>query len=115
MIDTFDPPKAPSPGTSKNVELKVAESTFGDGYTQRSGDGLNPEQRKFVAEWKTLDIAEADAIEDFFMAHKGFKAFLWKGPRDGSLRRYRCKKWSRDNVSALVDSIRAEIELVNDL
>ena len=115
MIETFNPPKAPSYGTSKNVEMKTAESAFGDGYTQRSGDGLNPEQRKFMAEWKSLDLDDADQIEGFFLDHLGFKAFFWKGPRDGAARLYRCKKWSRDNVSALVDSIRAEIELVHDL
>lgn len=115
MTEVFTPPKTPSPGTSKAVEMKTVESTFGDGYTQRAGDGLNPEQRKFTAEWKALDLDDADEIEAFFLAHLGFKAFLWKGPRDGTPRLYRCKKWSRDNVSALVDSIRAEIELVHDL
>lgn len=115
MTEVFNPAKAPSFGTSKSVEMKTAESAFGDNYTQRAGDGLNPEQRKFNAEWKALDIDDADAIEAFFLAHLGYKAFLWKGPRDGATRLYRCKKWSRDNVSALVDSIRAEIELVHDL
>lgn len=115
MTETFNPPKAPSFGTSKSVEMKTAESAFGEGYTQRSGGGLNPEQWKFTADWKALDLDDANAIEAFFLAHLGFKAFLWKGPRDGAERRYRCKKWSRDNVSALVDSIRAEIELVHDL
>lgn len=115
MTETFNPPAAPSPGTSKAVEMKTAESAFGDGYTQRSGDGLNPEQRKFTTEWKTLTVAEADEIEAFFARHLGYRAFLWQGPRDGALRRYRCKKWSRDNVAAQVDSIRAEIELVHDL
>jgi len=95
--------------------MRTAESAFGEGYTQRSGDGLNTEQRKFIAEWKTLTIAQADEIEAFFVRHLGYVAFQWQGPRDGTLRRYRCKKWSRDNVSALVDSIRAEIEMVHDL
>lgn len=115
MTDTFTPPVAPSTGTTSAVEMKTAETAFGDGYTQRAGDGLNPEQRRTTVEWKTLDIAGADEIEAFLAAHQGFRAFFWQGPRDGAMRRYRCRKWSRDNVAALIDSISAEFELVHDL
>lgn len=115
MTETFTPPMAPSPGTSKSVEMRTAESAFGEGYTQRSGDGLNQEQRKYTVEWKALTIGQADEIEAFFVRHLGYRAFFWQGPRDGATRLYRCKKWSRDTVAAAVDSIRAEVEMVHDL
>ncbi|PRX11229.1 UNVERIFIED_ORG: phage-related protein [Martelella mediterranea] len=115
MADKFDPPVIPSIESAVSTEAVTLESNFGDGYSQRSGAGLNGIRPKWQAVWSALTISQADQIETFFVSRRGFHAFEWQSPRDRQPQLYRCKKWDRGFVSHGVDSLRAEIEKVFDL
>ncbi|WP_413732350.1 phage tail protein [Sodalis sp. RH20] len=77
MIDTFNFPARINP--VGEVTLRVRETQFGDGYTQRSGDGINGESDSwpltFVGDWDYIS-----PIRNFIRSHKGYIAFQWRNP-----------------------------------
>ena len=115
MADKFEPPVCPVISSRKDVEFQTLETKFGDGYTQRSGAGLNSEVITFSATWPGLTIAEADQVEAFFRQQRGYRAFEWTLPRESEAQLYRCKTWSRTGVGGRHDTITATIERVYDL
>ena len=88
---------------------------FGDGYTQRGGDGLNPVQDTFSLIWNGLKIAQADEIDAFLKARKGYESFDWIPPREVSTRKFICQEWSRQYITPDIDSISATFIEVFDL
>ncbi|MGR4927268.1 phage tail protein [Bradyrhizobium sp. CAR08] len=87
-LDVFTPIHNPSKeGTRRAVKRRVNTAQFGDGYSQRSGDGLNASPRTFTASWSALAAAEAQVYEDFFDAHKS-TPFLWTPPLEVAQRKW---------------------------
>jgi phage-related protein len=104
-LETFSPGRNPNLGMGFSKQPRVLAATFGDGYVQRTPDGLNEQPRTFQLEWGPVTVAVADYIEDFFSRHKGAQPFWWQSPRDTSPRKYVCPQWTRDepqwNASAI--------------
>ncbi|CFQ98129.1 phage tail protein [Yersinia enterocolitica] len=73
-----------------DITTRTRELQLGDGYTQRSGDGLNEEDQS----WPLSFVGELDyitQIRQFLREHKGYKAFQWRNPM-GELGLYCCQK-----------------------
>ena len=79
--------------SSKQVEMRVNYVSFGNGYSQRSGDGINPG----VVDWDVvipdLNLTTAAAIDTFLTTHAGVLAFDWQPP-GGTMKKWTCKSWS---------------------
>src|SRR5258707_15503179 len=115
-MDTFSPPLAPTPGgLSHQTTPRVLSAPFGDGYRQDAGDGLNAILRSVTLQWSVLDPAGADAIEAFFVAERGYLAFLWTDPREAIPRQWKCTTWTRSSPTAATASISATFVEVPDL
>ena len=82
MVDTFTwrPDKA-APGT---FTQRARSAQFGNGYTQRAGDGINNETQSWDLTF-TGKKARIAQILAFLRAQKGYKAFIWSTPFDGNL------------------------------
>ncbi|MBN9600834.1 MAG: phage tail protein [Afipia sp.] len=113
-LDVFNPPLAPSTPSVRPVRPRVNEATFGDGYSQRSGDGLNANPRTFQAQWSMLEDGQADAIEAFFETHTK-TAFLWTVPLEIVQRKWIAVDWSRGYLGADLVSLSANLKEVFDL
>ena len=112
---TFTPALAPSYGSNFDKEPRVLMAKFGDGYTQRAGDGININPVKGTLIFDSLTVDQADDIEEFLDARRAVEAFLYTLPRDASPRKLRCPKWSRKPIQPGSDSITMEYEEVFDL
>lgn len=87
-LDVFAPTHQPSPEqTQRTVARRVNSAQFGDGYSQRSGDGLNASPRTYNAAWSAIKAAEAEVYEAFFDAHKS-TPFLWTPPLEAAQRKW---------------------------
>jgi phage-related protein len=78
-MDNFTPPIAPTPGSGGEITPRVIRGRFGDGYSQRLGDGINQIAESFSISWELLKPDEAKLIEDFLASH-GAEPFLWPLP-----------------------------------
>jgi phage-related protein len=83
----------PDRGLTRNVEARVNSITFGDGYEQRVGDGINTLNESVPLSFTLRTKTEINAIEDFFAARAGIENFDWTNPRGQTLK-YTCKAWS---------------------
>jgi phage-related protein len=101
----------PSYGAALKVAPRVRVAQFGDGYSQRVGDGLNNAPRSWSLTFGKRTEAEIDAIEAFLAGEGGTTAFDWTPPR-GAAGKWVCKGWDRgldgfnnERLSATFDEV----------
>lgn len=73
-------PFTPDYGAQADSVPRVRKAQFGEGYTQRSGDGLNPVLRRWALQFSNLTKVRADALESFFRARAGVEPFEFVTP-----------------------------------
>ena len=59
---TFNPPVNPSYNSPQDVAERIKRADFGDGYTQRTSDGINERKENWNLSWDTLKDADANTI-----------------------------------------------------
>ncbi|MCW2242269.1 phage tail protein [Azospirillum canadense] len=116
-LQTFSPPRAPSFQSQKSVQPRILKASFGDGYTQRTADGLNTMPQSWDLRWDALRATDADAIEAFFVATGGYKAFWWTPFDQGSPQplKFIVESWTKAPVGTRVYSVSAKLTQVFDL
>lgn len=60
-------------------KYRVNEAKFGDGYTQRSTDGINTRDESWSIKMHG-NGKRTKEVMDFFDAHAGWKSFFWTPP-----------------------------------
>lgn len=76
-IETFT--WCPRLNASSDTKFRTRKVQFGDGYTQVSGDGLNPRSQEWTLSF-TGSETYIKAIKDFLDAHGGTRSFQWQPP-----------------------------------
>lgn len=105
----------PDYSVKKNIEPKTLPSDFGDGYSQRSADGLNHMSEMWTLSWTGRTVSEIDTLEDFFEARGGYEHFTWTPLRDTETKKYVCRKWNRTYLAPDNDNLSADITEVHDI
>jgi phage-related protein len=108
-LDTFVPPVNPAPQSSRPVKPRTNVAQFGDGYSQRSDDGLNASNRSFQAQWPILSVSQLTAIESFMEDHST-TPFLWTPPLQAVERKWRAVDWAPGYAGG--DSVSLSVNLV---
>lgn len=100
------------PEFSAQVESapRVLGASFGDGYEQRTGDGINNDLRKWNLMFmrETADIA---VIEALFESCGGVSAFTWTPSGEDELTVV-CRKWERVRIAPDAQGLSASFEEV---
>lgn len=89
-MSTF--PFVPDQALTKSVKVNVNESTFGDGYSQRSSNGINTLGETLGLKFTVRTRAEINAIEAFLEIEKGVTSFYYTAP-GSTAKRYTCDTW----------------------
>lgn len=71
-----------SSGGSTSYRLNVAQ--FGDGYSQRTPDGINYIQRKWTVAWDNLTASELTTVQTFLDIIGDGQYFTWQPPGLGA-------------------------------
>lgn len=71
---------SPSYAVPRKITFKLRKAAFGDGYTQRSGVGINNIVRRWDLRFNAKTESVAQAINDFLEAREDGKAFHWVPP-----------------------------------
>lgn len=77
--------------TATKPRVRVVK--FGDGYEQRSPDGLNSLLRSYSPVFRAKDYLEAKVLDAFFTRHGSWKAFLWRSPMTNRTVKVVCRQW----------------------
>jgi phage-related protein len=83
----------PDRGVTRNIEMRVNEVSFGDGYSQRTDDGINPMNVDVPLSFTLRTKDEINSIDDFLVDKAGSQSFDWTNPR-GQNFKYICKSWA---------------------
>jgi phage-related protein len=94
---TFNPPIAPSPGTSQTPKINIHEAEFGDGYSQPTAAGLNHIRREIQLKWDALTLSQKNSINNFFTGKGGYTPFYYQIYGDDSALKWTCKEWTVDS------------------
>jgi len=100
----------PDAGHSREMEPRAMGSRFGDGYEQRTADGINTQLGVWVLTF-TGGRAEADAIDSFLKARGGVEHFTWTNP-DEETGLYLCRKWTKRRERSVKTTISCQFEQV---
>lgn len=71
------------------IEFRVIETQFGDGYVQTAADGINTKNEQYSMRVNAYE-AQAKQIMNFFNELEGYRSFFWTPPL-GEIGLYRCK------------------------
>ncbi|WP_283125259.1 phage tail protein [Providencia stuartii] len=96
------------PGMKTDFSPRIKEAQFGDGYAQRSPDGINHQLRK-INVMLSLKPQTADEALLFLAKHGGYRSFIFQPIKSSKPIAVICKKWSSDK-KALKTEISAEFE-----
>lgn len=113
MAETF--PNIPAHRESPGVDttFNVLEATFGDGYIQASGDGLNAVKDTWNLAWVNEDMDDAVTVINFLKARGGWDPFYWQAPTEPSPRLWRCKSLKSNPSGPYAMTISAVFEQWN--
>ncbi|MCY3591624.1 MAG: phage tail protein [Acidobacteria bacterium] len=102
---------AVSSGSGVRHQVRVLEKKLGDGYTQRAAEGLNSVTLKYEAVWTGLTLKAAADLIKFFQARAGTEPFIaTELPPPLEDKKWVCKDWSEEWVSAERRNVRAMFE-----
>jgi phage-related protein len=114
-LDVFIPPrKVTVPGSGVDSAPRVNSAKFGDGYSQRSGDGLNDVDDTFSGQCSMLTAAQASTLVGFFKAHTS-TPFLWTPPLTGVQSKWIATSWSQPYGGSGKLNVSFKLEKVFDL
>jgi len=77
---------------NKKVKPRINEAMFGDGYSQRSGSGINRSLQTWSLAFTLRTKAEIDAIDNFLLDHDEGQSFDWTSPK-GQAIKVICPEW----------------------
>lgn len=97
----------PAQGASVSVKPKVAAITFGDGYEQRVGHGINNRARK----WSLKFVKYVYDVRVFLERHNGLSSFMWTDPL-GLSGVYVCREWRQVHLGSNRYELTCEFEQV---
>ena len=100
----------PAYGAQIDYEPRVRLATFGDGYEQRAGDGINNTLLRWSLTF-TRATADIDAIGSFLATKAATTAFTWTPDGESEITVI-CRRWSRGRTAQGVQSITATFEQV---
>ena len=73
---------------------RVLEASFGDGYIQVAGDGLNANLEAWSVQASGIPAEIGKAIDDFLSGLGGYTYFQWTAPIPSAVQKnYICKLW----------------------
>jgi phage-related protein len=95
----------------RETRPRVRSVRFGDGYEQRSIDGINSQPFTWSLTFNNRSDSEANAIESFLQAQAGIASFDWTPP-SGDDAKWICRGWERTMVRFDLNTITAKFEQV---
>ena len=77
-------------GRDNDVRVRVAK--FGDGYAQRTLDGINALDIRWSLTWENRENTVINAMVDYLIARKG-NSFLYREQQSGQVHQVWCDSW----------------------
>ena len=107
-------PKEPTKASSRKVKPRFLRANLGDGYDQRSGDGIQTIKEEWDVVFEALDTTAANVLVEFFEDLQGYQAFTWIPFRQTEEKKFICDEWSESFYGRSLTTISAHFIQVFD-
>lgn len=104
-----DLPIQPDYSSQLKKKPRVHKVAFGDGYEQRTADGLNANPDGWDLTWEELTKSEVLTLMTFFDGLAGVTAFTWQSPYAAAAKKYVSELWTVTPISDNVHNLTATI------
>jgi phage-related protein len=84
----------PTNAVNLTKKVRVLNTQFGDGYTQRQADGINTIPEVWDLTFEYSSKTDRDALDAALTSLGGVNYFLWTPPYEVSAKKYICQEWS---------------------
>ena len=102
----------PSTSFGSDSTPRVLRAQFGDGYSQRTVDGINAINKQWNVAFNNRTLEESLAIVTFFIDKAAAEAFEWTPPGDITEVKVVASSWKEVYTSPITRTISAKFELV---
>lgn len=92
----------------KSTKARVVRTNFGDGYSQRIGDGLNAVRDEWNVQWTNITAADKETLVQFFEGLAGVTSFQWTPQGDSAAKNFTCAEWNVTPKNAYYYSLTAK-------
>jgi len=107
-------PLEPTRASSRSVTPRFLRADLGDGYDQRSGDGIQTIREEWSVTFSALDQTSADLIIAFFEGLEGYQKFTWIPFRQSVAKKFVCSEWSESFPGNNLTTVTATFRQVFD-
>jgi phage-related protein len=105
----------PDRGFGTQTSPRVLNHQFGDGYSQRTADGINVNNVSWNLTFNNRTIADITAIVSFLEDKAGSTIFQWTPPGDTTQYNVLCADWVQTYDSYISRSLSAKFTKVNQI
>ena len=67
-------------GYNRTGTMRTLTADFGDGYNQRTSDGINVTRLSYSVSWSNIDTARKEELRTFLESTNGIESFKWQPP-----------------------------------
>ena len=67
-------------GYNRTGSSRVLTVDFGDGYNQRTSDGINVIRLSYTISWTNIDTERKNTLQQFLESTLGVESFMWQPP-----------------------------------
>ncbi len=107
-------PFEPTRASNRNVTPRFLRADLGDGYDQRSGDGIQTIKEEWSVTFEALDQTSANTLIAFFEDLQGYQKFEWIPFRQTVEKKFICVNWTEAYPGNSLTSIAASFVQVFD-
>ena len=80
-------------GPRKAIRTRVLRANFGDGYSQRAGDGINLLAETWSVDWENLNSTEVAALETQLEGARGVDIITWTPHGEDTAKKFTIPEW----------------------
>ena len=104
-----------SQSSQAKTSYKIIEVKYGNGYSQRAGDGFNNAQASWNVAWENIDSSTFTSLINALDSAGGVDYFTWLAPGDLVTKKFIIKEHSRSALAGSVFAVSATLEQCFDL
>lgn len=76
------------PSSSKTVKHRTLKAQFGDGYSQRTPDGVNSQIENWAISWSAVNESEYSTIASALNSAGGAQVLTWTPPDSATAKKF---------------------------
>lgn len=110
MASTFT--WTPSKSFSNSNKARVITAQFGDGYSQRIGNGINRFAKTWTLQFTSIGVDTAAEITSFLEGTEGVYPFNWTPPGEAKTYAVTCQEWNvryDSHISRSIDLVFTQV------